>query len=133
VTDDVFTLTGDWSSSLFQVHAAWTSLDRKPGETNEEAIPPTWQGATQTDIVERTRHILSGLVTFTPTPKLAISVNGARTENEFAESVTGLLDQSFDTVGVDVTYAANERLNFMAGYVYEKYFFDMAAAYIPRA
>jgi len=132
VTDDVFSLTGDYSSSLFQVHGVWTTLDRKPGGSNEEAIPPTWQGATQTDIVERNRHMLSGLVTFTPTAKLAVSVNGSRQTNDFPESVTGLLDQTFSQWGVDVTYAANERLSFMAGYVYEKYFFDMAAAYIPR-
>ncbi len=67
VEDDVFTLSADYNSSLFQLHGAWTSLDRKPGESNEEAIPPSWQGATQTDITERTRHILSGIVTFTPT------------------------------------------------------------------
>ncbi len=132
VKDDVFQITGDLSSGLFQVHAAWTALDRKPGDGNDEAIQPTWQGATQTDIVERTRHSLSGLVTFTPTQKLAVSVNGAKTSNEFAESVTGLLDQSFDTVGVDLSYTPNERVSLMAGYVYEKYFFDMAAAYIPR-
>jgi hypothetical protein len=132
VTDDVLTFTADYNNPLFQLHGAWTSLDRKPGDTNEEAIPPSWQGATQTDIVERTRHILSGIFTITPTEKWAISLNGARTENEFAESVTGLLDQSFDTVGVDLTYAASTKINLMAGYVYEKYFFDMAAAYIPR-
>ena len=132
VEDDVWTLSADYNSSLFQLHGAWSSLDRKPGASNEDAIPPSWQGATQTDITERTRHILSGIFTFTPTPKLAISLNGAKTENEFAESVTGLLDQSFDTVGVDLTYAANEKVNLMAGYVYEDYFFDMAAAYIPR-
>jgi len=132
VTDDVFILTGDYSTGLFQAHAAWTTLDRKPGDPNDEAIQPTWQGATQTDIVERNRHILSGMVTLTPTPKLAFSVNGAKTTNEFAESVTGLLDQSFETVGLDVTYAASDRLSFMAGYVYEDYFFKMAAAYIPR-
>jgi predicted porin len=132
VEDDVWTLSADYNSSLFQLHGAWSSLDRKPGDSNEEAIPPSWQGATQTDITERTRHILSGMVTFTPSAKLAISLNGARTENEFAESVTGLLDQSFDMVGVDVTYAANDKVSLMAGYVYETYFFDMAAAYIPR-
>ena len=41
-----------------------------------------------------------------------------------------LSDQSFDTWGVDATYAANEKVSFFAGYVYEKYFFKMAAAYI---
>ena len=46
--------------------------------------------------------------------------------------MTGLLDQTFDTFGVDLTYAASDKLNLMAGYVYEKYFFDMSAAYIPR-
>ena len=132
VKDHVITLSADYSSSLVSVHGSWSSLDRKPGDSNEEAIQPTWQGATQTDITERKRHILSGLVTFTPTAKLAISVNGAKTTNEFAESVTGLLDQSSDQWGVDVTYAASERANFSAGYVYEKYYFDMAAAYIPR-
>jgi predicted porin len=132
VEDDVFTLSGDYNHSLVQIHGAWSTLDRKPGDSNEEAIQPTWQGATQTDITERNRHILSGIVTITPTPKLAISLNGAKTTNEFAESVTGLLDQSFDTVGVDVTYAASDKVNLMAGYVYETYFFDMAAAYFPR-
>jgi hypothetical protein len=34
--------------------------------------------------------------------------------------------------GIDLTYAANEKLSFFAGYVYEDYFFDMAASYIPR-
>lgn len=132
VEDDVFTLSADYNNSLFQLHGAWTSLDRKPGSSNEEAIQPSWQGATQTDITERTRHILSGIFTFTPTAKVAISLNGAKTENEFAESVTGLLDQSFETFGVDVTYAPNEKVNLMAGYVYEDYYFDMSAAYIPR-
>jgi hypothetical protein len=132
VKDDVLAFNADYTNSLFQVHGAWTSLDRKPGGANEEAIQPTWQGATQTDITERKRHILSGIATITPTARLAVSLNGARTTNEFAESVTGLLDQSFDTVGVDVTYAVNEKVNLMAGYVYEDYFFDMAAAYIPR-
>jgi predicted porin len=132
VTDDVFTLTGDYSHRLFTLHLRWDSLDRKPGDSNEEAIPPTWAGATQTDITERNRHILSGFVTFTPNAKLAVTLNGAKTTNEFAESVTGLLDQSFDMVGVDVTYAANDKVSVFAGYVYEDYFFDMAAAYIPR-
>ena len=53
-------------------------------------------------------------------------------KNDFPTSVTGLLDQTSDTYGVDVTYTASQNLNFTAGYVYEKYFFDMAAAYIPR-
>ena len=47
---------------------------------NDEAIQPTWQGATQTDIAERNRHILSGLVTLTPIDKLAVSLNGAKTD-----------------------------------------------------
>ena len=132
MTDDVFTLTADYVTRMVALRGVWTTLDRKPGDPNEEAIPPSWQGATQTDIVERNRHILSGLLTLTPTDRLAITLNGAKTSNEFAESVTGLLDQSFDTFGVDATYAASEKLSVFAGYVYEKYFFKMAAAYIPR-
>jgi hypothetical protein len=132
VTDDVITLTADYASGIVALHGSWSTLDRKPGDPNEEAIPPTWAGATQTDITERNRHILSGFLTLTPTPKLAVTLNGAKTTNEFAESVTGLTDQSFDMVGVDMTYAANEKVSLMAGYVYETYFFDMAAAYIPR-
>ena len=34
--------------------------------------------------------------------------------------------------GVDATYAASDKLSVFAGYVYEKYFFEMSAAYIPR-
>ncbi len=75
---------------------------------------------------------MSGFLTLTPTAKWAITFNGAKTSNEFAESVTGLLDQSFDMFGVDLTYAASDKLSVFAGYVYEKYFFEMSAAYIPR-
>ena len=132
VTDDVFALTADYTHNLFTLHGSWTALDRKPGDPNEQAIQPTWQGATQTDIVEASRHILSGFLTVTPTAKLAVTLNGARTTNEFPESVTGLLDQSFDLVGIDATYAVNDKLSLFAGYVYENYFFKMEAAYIPR-
>jgi hypothetical protein len=132
VTDKNIAFTADYNHEKFAVHGSWTALDRKPGEPNEEAIPASWQGATQTDITERTRHILSGIVTLMPSEKLAISLNGTKLTNEFAESVTGLLDQSFDLVGADVTFAPNEKVSAWAGYTYEKFFFDMAAAYIPR-
>jgi hypothetical protein len=132
VTDDVLTFTADYNQGIFAIHGQWTSLDRKPGSGNEEAIQPTWDGATQTDITERKRHQLSGMLTLTPTGKLAVSLIGQKSTNEFAESVTGLLDQSFDSIGVDLTYTPSERINLMAGYVHEKYYFDMAAAYIPR-
>ena len=72
------------------------------------------------------------MLTLMPSQKLAIVFNGTKLTNEFAESVTGLLDQSFDLFGVDLTYAANDKVNFYGGYVYEKFYFDMAAAYIPR-
>jgi hypothetical protein len=132
VTDDVITLTGDYTHRLFALRVKYDVLDRKPGEANEEAIPPSWQGATQTDITERNRHFLSTFLTLTPTDKLVATINYAKTSNEFAESVTGLLDQSFDMFGVDVTYAPNEKVSVFAGYVYEDYFFNMSAAYIPR-
>jgi hypothetical protein len=132
VTDDVWTFTGDYSHRLFNLRLKWDVLDRKPGDTNEEAIPPTWQGATQTDITERNRHMFSGFLTVTPSDRLAVTLNYAKTTNEFAESVTGLLDQSFDMLGVDATYAVNEKVSFFAGYVYEDFLFKMSAAYIPR-
>ncbi len=132
VTDDVFALTADYARGIVSVHFAWNVLDRKPGEANEESVPPSWAGATQTDIDQRNRHILSGFVTLLPTDRLAITLNGAKTSNEFAESVTGLLDQSFDMFGIDATYAVSEKLSVFAGYVYEDYFFKMSAAYIPR-
>jgi hypothetical protein len=132
VTDDVLTLSADYGYRWASLHLVWTNFDRQPGDPNEAAIPPTWDGATQTDISNAHRHVFSGLLTLTPIDKLAVSFTGSRLSNEFAESVTGLLDQSSDSFGVDVTYAANQKLNVTAGYVYEKYFFDMAAAYIPR-
>ena len=132
VTDDVFTLTGDYNYDWANLHLAWTSLDRKPGDANDDAIQPTWQGATQTDITERKRHFLSGIFTLMPTSKFNVALNYAKQDNEFAESVTGLLDQTADQFGVDFTFLPSERLDFTAGYVYEKYNFQMAAAYFPR-
>lgn len=132
VKDNVFTLSGDYAHDWLTFHVGWTNFDRSPGDANSAAIPPSWAGATQTDISERHRHIWSGLVTLTPSGPFTVALTGQKQTNDFAESVTGLLDQSFDTVGVDVTYAASKNVSAFAGYVYEKYFFSMAAAYIPR-
>jgi len=132
VEDHNLQASADYTYKRASLHAVWTLLDRKPGSTNFDAIQPTWQGATQTDITERKRHLLSGMLTLIPTDKFSITVTGQRQRNDFAESVTGLLDQSFDSAGADVTYLPNEKFNCYAGYVFEKYFFEMAAAYIPR-
>jgi hypothetical protein len=69
-------------------------------------------------------------VNLTPTSRFTVALTGQTQSNEFAESVTGLLDQSFDTVGVDATYMASKKVSVFAGYVYEKYFVKMAAAYV---
>ncbi len=132
VEDDVFILTGDYNYDWANLHLAWTNLDRKPGSGNAEAIQPTWQGATQTDITERSRHNLSAIFTLMPTSKFNVALTGAKQSNDFAESVTGLLDQTFDSFGVDFTFVPSDRMSFGAGYVYEKYYFNMAAAYFPR-
>jgi hypothetical protein len=132
VEDDVFIITGDYNYDWANLHVAWTNLDRKPGDENSAAIQPTWQGATQTDITERKRHNLSAILTLMPTSKFNVALTGNKQTNDFAESVTGLTDQTFDSFGLDFTFMPNERVNFGAGYVYEKYFFDMAAAYFPR-
>jgi hypothetical protein len=129
VKDKSFTANADWGWRWVALHGGFTHLKRDPGPPNE---PPIWQGATFTDVAQRTRNTWSGLLTLTPVEKLAVSFNGQTQSNDFPESVTGLLHQSFRTFGVDVTYAANRNVNVSAGYVYEKYYFNMAAAYIPR-
>jgi Putative outer membrane beta-barrel porin, MtrB/PioB len=126
VKDNVFTLSADYTRDWMTLHGAWTSFDRKPGAAG---IPPEFAGTTQTDISQRNRHIWSGLVTLTPTSRFTVALTGQTQSNEFAESVTGLRDQSFDTFGVDATYMASAKLSVFAGYVYEKYFVKMAAAY----
>lgn len=132
VTDHNLMFTADYTWSWAGLHAAWTVLDRKPGDHNDAAIPATWQGATQTDIAERKRHIVSGVFTVNPTARLSVSLTGQKQVNEFAESVTGLLDQGFESFGADLTFAPSEQVTLGAGYVYENYDFLMAAAYIPR-
>lgn len=129
VKDKTFTANVDWAWQWVALHGGFTHLKRDPGTARDA---PVWQGATFTDVASRNRNTWSGLLTLTPVDKLAISLTGQTQKNDFPESTTGLLDQKFDTFGVDVTYAANDKLNLTAGYVYEKYFFDMAAAYIPR-
>ena len=57
----------------------------------------------------------------------------AREQNDFAESVTGLLDQTFQSFGADLTFSPSAKFNAWAGYVYEKSFFSMAAAYIGKS
>ena len=119
----------DWNWTWVALHGSYTHLKRDPGTAYDA---PIWQGATFTDTASRTRNTWSGFLTLTPVEKFALTFNGQTQKNDFPESTTGLLAQKFDTFGVDATYAANEKLNLTVGYVYEKYYFDMAAAYIPR-
>jgi hypothetical protein len=125
-------VTADYTYRWASLHGVFTNLKREPGEGNEEAIQPTWQGATQTDITQRDRKSFSGLLTLTPTASFGVTLSAMSQTNSFPESVTGLLDQSFSQFGVDLTYAPNARFNAYGGYSYEQYKFDMAAAYIPR-
>jgi len=129
VKDKTLMANLDWGWRWVSLHGGFTHLKREPGTARDPAF---WQGATFTDVASRTRNTWSGLLTLTPVEKLAVSFTGQTQKNDFPESTTGLLSQKFDTLGVDVTYAANKDVNLSAGYVYEKYFFDMAAAYIPR-
>jgi hypothetical protein len=129
VQDKTTAVNLDWGWHWLVLHGGYTHLKRDPGTARDA---PVWEGASFTDTASRNRDTWSGLVTLTPVEKLAVSFSGQTQKNDFPNSTTGLLSQKFDTFGVDVTYAASQNLNFMAGYVYEKYFFDMAAAYIPR-
>jgi hypothetical protein len=132
IDDKVLSATADYTYKWLALHGTFSNLKREPGETNEEAIQPTWQGATQTDITGRDRRSFSGLVTLTPSSSFAITLSGMNQTNSFAETVTGLLDQSFSQFGADVTYARGEKFSAYAGYSYETYDFKMAAAYIAR-
>jgi len=127
--DKTLAVNVDWGWQWLSLHGGFNNFKRDPGAAHEPAI---WEGATFTDTAQRGRNTWNALVTLTPVDKFAVSVNALTQKNDFPTSVTGLLDQTFDTYGVDLTYTPNARINLTAGYVYEKYYFDMAAAYIPR-
>jgi hypothetical protein len=129
VKDKTFAVNLDWGWKWVNLHGGFNNFNRDPGKAYE---PPIWQGATFTDVGQRDRNTWNALLTLTPVDKVAVSFNALTQQNDFPSSVTGLLDQTFDTYGVDVTYAPNAKLNLTAGYVYEKYYFNMEAAYIPR-
>jgi hypothetical protein len=129
VTDQVLQLTADYGVSTVNVHLAYTNTSRDPGT---EAIHPPWQGATQTDLSERDRNQWSGFLTWMPNATVALSVNASHQTNDFPNSQTGVLDQTFDGYGFDATWTPNATFSAYGGYVYEEFFFDMAAAYIPR-
>ena len=133
VKDNVWTLSGDYARNWLAFHLVWTNFDRKPGDANSAAIPPSWDGR------DPDRH-LGAPPPHLERPRHPHSDREARGVIHRAEA-----DQRFrgvghraprpvasTPVGVDVTYAANEKVSFFAGYVYEKYFFKMDAAYIPR-
>jgi hypothetical protein len=127
--DKTFAVNVDWGWKWLSLHGGFNNFQRDPSNPYDA---PIWQGATFTDTTERNRNTWNALVTLTPVDKVTFSFNALTQKNDFPSSVTGLLDQTFDTYGVDVTYAPNARLNLTAGYVYEKYYFNMEAAYIPR-
>ena len=39
VTDDVFTLSADYNHGIVAFHGAWSTLDRKPGDTQRRGHP----------------------------------------------------------------------------------------------
>jgi hypothetical protein len=129
VKDKTFAVNVDWGWEWLSLHGGFNNFSRDPGTAYDA---PIWQGATFTDTAQRDRNTWNALLTLTPVDKLAVSLNALTQKNDFPNSVTGLLDQTFDTYGVDVTYTPNAKLNLTAGYVYEKYYFNMEAAYIPR-
>lgn len=127
--DKTFAVNVDWGWKWVSLHGGFNNFQRDPSQPYDA---PIWQGATFTDTTERNRNTWNALVTLTPVDKLAVSFNVLTQQNDFPSSVTGLLDQTFDTYGVDFTYTASQNLNFTLGYVYEKYYFNMEAAYVPR-
>jgi MtrB/PioB family decaheme-associated outer membrane protein len=130
VDDRSLSLLVDYNRDRLALHGGYTYLKREPGTLVEA---PPWEGATQTDISHRGRNIWNGLLTLMPTDKFAISFTGYKQSNDFWEAVTGLLDQSGSQLGVDFTYSPNAKWSGYAGYVYEKSFFNMAAAYIAKS
>jgi hypothetical protein len=129
VDDRSLDLVVDYTRDKLAFHGGYRYIKREPGTPAEE---PPWEGATQTDISKRGRNMFNGLLTLTPSDKLAVTFTGFKQTNEFWEAVTGLLDQSSSQVAVDFTWSPTAKWNGYAGYVYEKYYFNMAAAYIPR-
>ena len=129
VEDHLIGVTADYAHKWLSLHGSFTDLNRQPGAPNE---PPPWDGATQTDITKRHRQTYNGLLTLMPSEVFAITFTGTKQTNGFAESVTGLLDQSAGEVGLDLTYAPTKRVSVSGGYVHESYDTSMAAAFIPR-
>jgi hypothetical protein len=129
VDDKSFLANLDWGWQWVALHGGFTHLKRTPGTAY---APPVWEGATFTDVAAHGRNTWNGVLTLTPVEKVAVTFTGQKQTNDFPNAVTGLLDQTFDSAGVDVTYAPNQNVSVYAGYVYEKYSFNMAAAFIPR-
>ena len=127
--DKTISVNADWGWKWVALHGGFNNFKRDPGVQRDV---PIWEGATFTDTAQRGRNTWNALLTLTPVEKIAISFNAVTQKNDFPSSVTGLLDQTFDTYSVDFTYSPSAKLNLSAGYSYEKYYFNMEAAYIPR-
>jgi MtrB/PioB family decaheme-associated outer membrane protein len=132
VKDTTLTGSADWAYRRFSLHGSVTSLAREPGPENPLAIQPSWQGASQHDIAKRDTKSYSGLATLLASDHLSVSVSTQGARNEFPEADTGLLDSKSANYGIDFGYVVDEKLTLSAGYVFEKYSFGMAAAYVPR-
>jgi len=128
------TVTGslDWNHRSLSVHGSVASLQREPGEENEHAIQPAWHGATQHDISKRDSVSYNVLATLAASERLSVTVSTQGGTHEFPDADTGVLDSKSANYGVDLSYALGDTLSVGAGYVFEKYDFGMAAAYVPR-
>ena len=132
VRDTTVAGTADWSYKRISIHGSLSRLAREPGAENPLAIQPAWAGASQHDIAKRDTTSYSALATLLASDRLSVTLSTQGARNEFPEADTGLLDSTSANYGVDLGYAVADKLTVSAGYVFEKYDFGMAAAYVPR-
>ncbi len=59
-------------------------------------------------------------VALSPNDKLTVSAGYLRTDDDYKESAFGLISAKFDSLSVDVDFAANEKATLYAYYTYEK-------------
>ena len=112
---------------LFRVSYRYADRQPKHYEANEESFPLGEPGLGQIhdlrkfDEAARTRHLARALVQLSPTDKLSFSASYGTTQDDYKQSLYGLLKDINYNYTFDAIYSPHNSVSFFADYARERY------------
>jgi len=119
--DTTYGVTVDANLHFGMFHGSYSSMTRKPGDANPDAVVPFDPTARWKDIARQDAKLYSATLTVTPFDNLSAAIFVSGINSKFPETGIGLTATNVRNYGVDLVYALNDKFTVNAGYIYEKF------------